>query len=154
MPHVSRQTLLKTLLAVLTLVELASVACASGWRREQLDARFRSEGVAVADVNHDDKLDVLAGEFWYEAPSWKAHEIREPGNYWAGEGYSNSFANWAYDINGDGWDDFISIGFPGAPFSWYENPKNEKGHWKEHLIWHSACNETPLFTDLTGDGVA
>ncbi|MFQ5733479.1 MAG: FG-GAP repeat domain-containing protein, partial [Planctomycetaceae bacterium] len=41
---------------------------------------------------------------------------------------------------------------PGAPFHWYENPKNKPGHWKEHLIWHSACNESPEFEDVDGDG--
>lgn len=121
------------------------------WERQQLDPAFRSEGVAAADVNHDGKIDVLAGDVWYEAPDWKMHEIRKPGKFVAGVGYSTSFANWAYDINGDGWDDFILVGFPGDPFHWYENPQNKPGHWKEHLIWHSACNETPLFTDLTGD---
>lgn len=128
--------------------EAADVA----WERQQLDAVFRSEGVAAADVNHDGKVDVLAGDVWYEAPEWKMHEIRTPGKHVAGVGYSTSFANWAYDINGDGWDDFILIGFPGDPFHWYENPKNEPGHWKEHLIWHSACNESPDFEDITGDG--
>lgn len=122
------------------------------WQRVQLDARFRSEGVAVADVNRDGKMDVLAGDVWYAAPDWKRSEIRPAGDYWAGDGYSNSFANWAFDVNGDGWDDLIYIGFPGAPFHWYENPKNEPGHWKEHVIWHSACNESPQFVDLTGDG--
>lgn len=122
------------------------------WQRIELDSAFRSEGVAAADVNRDGKIDVLAGDVWYEAPDWKMHEVRKPGKFVAGVGYSNSFANWAYDINGDGWDDLIIVGFPGAPFHWYENPKNQPGHWKEHLIWHSACNETPLFTDLTGDG--
>ena len=122
------------------------------WERQQLDAAFRSEGVAAADVNHDGQIDVLAGDVWYEAPDWKMHEIRKPGKFVAGVGYSTSFANWAYDINGDGWDDFILIGFPGDPFYWYENPKNQPGHWKQHLIWHSACNETPDFEDLTGDG--
>ena len=33
----------------------------------------RSEGVAVADVNKDGKMDILTGEFWYEAPDWKTH---------------------------------------------------------------------------------
>lgn len=122
------------------------------WKRIQLDARFRSEGVAAADVNRDGKMDVIAGDVWYEAPNWTVHEIRKPGNFVAGKGYSNSFCNFAYDINGDGWQDLIYVGFPGAPFHWYENPRNKPGHWKEHLIWKSICNESPDFLDVDGDG--
>lgn len=123
-----------------------------GWQRIRIDEAFRSEGVAVADVNRDGRRDVIAGDVWYEAPNWTMHEIRPPGKFVAGVGYSNSFVNFAYDVNGDGWDDLILIGFPGAEFHWYENPQNRPGHWKAHLIWHSACNETPDFEDLTGDG--
>jgi len=123
-----------------------------GWERQKLDDRFRSEGVAAADVNRDGRLDVLAGDVWYAAPDWTIHEIRPPGEFVAGKGYSTSFANFASDVNGDGWDDFILVGFPGAEFYWYENPQNETGHWKEHLIWHSACNESPDFEDVDGDG--
>lgn len=122
------------------------------WKRLTLDRTFRSEGVAAADVDRDGRMDVLAGDVWYQAPDWKMHAIRPVGEYDGTTGYSQSFANWAYDVNADGWDDLIVIGFPGAPCHWYENPQNEPGHWKEHVIWHSACNETPLFTDLTGDG--
>ena len=38
------------------------------WKKTVLDHRFRSEGVAIADVNKDGKMDVLNGEYWYEAP--------------------------------------------------------------------------------------
>jgi hypothetical protein len=48
--------------------------------------------------------------------------------------------------------DQISIGFPGKPCFWYENPKGQAGYWKEHIAWHSACNETPIYTDLFGNG--
>jgi hypothetical protein len=59
---------------------------------------------------------------------------------------------WADDVNGDGWPDQLVIGFPGKPAYWYENPKGQPGPWKEHVIWHSACNETPLYVDLFGNG--
>ena len=31
-------------------------------------------------------------------------------------------------------------------------PRARPGYWTRHEIWHSACNETPLYTDLFGDG--
>lgn len=123
------------------------------WKVRRLDAKFRSEGVALGDVNRDGKPDVLAGEFWYEAPDWKRREITTPRDYGDGSrGYSSCFAAWTDDINGDGWLDFISIGFPGAPCHWFENPRGKAGHWKKHVIWHSACNETPQYADLFGTG--
>jgi hypothetical protein len=125
------------------------------WKKTVIDKNFRAEGVAIADVNKDGKMDILAGDVWYEAPDWKVHAIR-PGkeNYRQGDNnvYSNSFACWADDLNGDGWPDLIVIGFPGAPCHWYENPKGKEGHWKAHEIWHSACNETPTYVDLFGTG--
>ncbi|MCH9653468.1 MAG: VCBS repeat-containing protein [Planctomycetes bacterium] len=143
-------------LSVMTLLFLiaGSIELSAGetWERQQLDAAFRSEGSAAADVNKDGKMDVIAGDVWYEAPDWKMHEVRKPGKFVAGVGYSDSFCNFAYDINQDGWTDFIYVSFPGKEFYWYENPKNKPGHWKEHLIWHSICNETPKFSDLNGDG--
>ena len=125
------------------------------WKKTTISKKFTSEGVAIADVNKDGKMDILTGEIWYEAPDWKPHRIR-PGkdDYTKGEEnvYSNSFACWTEDINGDGWMDLIVIGFPGAPCHWYENPQGKEGMWKEHEIWHSACNETPLYVDLFGKG--
>lgn len=123
------------------------------WKKTVVEGRFRSEGVAVADVNKDGKPDLLIGDFWYQAPDWSPHEIRQPGDYGDGlRSYSDCMTCWADDVNGDGWVDQIVIGFPGNAAAWYENPKNESGHWPRHEIWHSACNETPLYVDLFGTG--
>jgi hypothetical protein len=126
------------------------------WKKTVVDKAFRSEGVAVADVNKDGKMDIIVGDVWYEAPDWKMHVIRKGDKYqpkgYNPLGYSQSFAVFADDINGDRWPDVIVIGFPGEPARWYENPGRAGGLWKEHIITHSACNETPLYVDLFGTG--
>jgi hypothetical protein len=123
------------------------------WQKTVLDNKFRSEGVAVGDVNKDGKLDVMNGEYWYEAPNWTKHEMQPAVDHKDGLGnYSRVFACWSQDLNSDGYADLIVIDFPGIPCYWLENPKGAKTHWRRHTIWHSACNETPIFTDLLGNG--
>jgi hypothetical protein len=127
------------------------------WKKTVLDPSFRSEGVAVADVNRDGRLDVMAGNYWYEAPAqpggeWKRHLIREAPEFDGATGYSNSFINFAMDVNRDGWPDLLVIGFPGQEALWLENSKGEPGPWRQHPIWPTACNESPLFEDVDGDG--
>jgi len=122
------------------------------WKKTVLDKAFRSEGVAVADVNKDGKPDVIVGDVWYEAPDWKVHIIRENRTFKPAEGYSECFGCFADDFNGDGWVDVLIMPFPGKACYWYENPGKKGGPWKEHMVTHSACNETPLYADLFGDG--
>jgi hypothetical protein len=120
------------------------------WQKVTLDKEFRSEGVAVADVNRDGKQDILAGSLWYEAPIWTPHEIAPVQKFDPAAGYSNCFLSWAADMNGDRWPDQIVVGFPGDRCFWRENRKGRAGHWTEHTIWRSACNESPAYVDLLG----
>ena len=141
------------LAAVMPVLAAASALAGEvSFQKIVVDKTFRSEGVAVGDINHDGKLDLFAGDVWYAAPDWKMHEIRPPGQYDGAKGYSQCFANFAQDVNGDGWVDSIVIGMPGEPCRWYENPKNNPGRWKERMVVDSACNETPIMVDLLGDG--
>jgi hypothetical protein len=125
------------------------------WRKVVVDPAFRAEGVAAADLNRDGRTDIVVGDYWYEAPTWKRHALRPPAPD-LGDGartWSNCFACFTGDWNGDGWTDVLVIGFPGAPCFWYENPGGAgKGFWKQRPVANSACNETPIFADLFGDG--
>ncbi len=113
---------------------------------------FVSEGVAVGDVNQDGKIDVMAGPFWFEAPTWTKHEIYEPKLYVAEKEWSNSMLNFALDVNHDGWVDVIRVDFPGKAVYWHENPKGKNQHWQVHMIHETVGNESPNFVDMDGDG--
>jgi hypothetical protein len=143
-----------SLVAVLLLALPALADTKITWKKTVLDTKFRSEGVAIADVNKDGKIDVLNGEYWYEAPDWKPHEMQPFQDHGTGlSGYSRSFECWSDDLNGDGYPDLIVVDHPGRPCYWAENPKGDASkHWAKHEIWHSACNETPLYQDLFGTG--
>jgi len=140
------------LVAVLAATWTLSARAEVRFKKVVLDETFRSEGAAAGDVNHDGKMDVLAGDVWYAAPDWTMHEVRKVGTYNPDKGYSRCFQNFAADVNGDGWIDSIIVNWPGKQAAWYENPRNKPGHWKEHLITKSAGNESSVFADLLGTG--
>jgi FG-GAP-like repeat len=123
------------------------------FKKRQLDAEFRSEGVAVGDFNHDGKKDVAAGFVWYEAPDWKMHAIVEKVAQYDVKNYSNSFCTFSEDLNGDGWDDIIVVDFPGTPTWWFENPKGKTDPWVKHTLTPVTNNESPQMLDIDGDGV-
>ncbi len=123
------------------------------FKTKQIDYVFRSEGGCVGDFNHDGKLDIAAGSVFYSAPKFeKMNLIRNSAEYHDIYHYSDTFMNFADDLNGDGWTDLIVVGFPSKDTSWFENPKGEKGPWKRHLIVSVSNNESPQYLDVDGDG--
>lgn len=133
---------------------VSSYAQEKSFKKTVLTTDFISEGISVGDVNNDGKKDIMAGYYWFEAPSWKKHEISPSRVFAPRKEYSNSFLNLGMDVNLDGWVDQIIIDFPGKPAFWFENPKNQGGEWKKHMIANSVgvANESPVFADVDGDG--
>ncbi|MGI8602474.1 MAG: FG-GAP repeat domain-containing protein [Verrucomicrobiales bacterium] len=141
--------------------------------KTKLSDQFWAEGATFIDVNKDGKKDVAAGPFWYAAPDFtQKREIypatttfdrkKQDGSLQKIPGfegalgkenkYSDNFFAFGRDFNGDGWEDLLVIGFPGQWTAWYENPKAEERHWTKHVVWRITDNESPTFTDITGDG--
>jgi len=151
----------------------AGHAAAPTYRKIQVTDKFWAEGAAIADFNHDGRMDVVSGPFWYEGPDFKQrHEIwpatasfqraRAEGGEETVPGfegalgtknaYSECFLTFTHDFNGDGWPDVLVIGFPAKEVWWYENPQGADGPWPRHLVFETVGNESPEFRDLTGDG--
>src|SRR5690349_513500 len=110
------------------------------FKKVQLTDQFWAEGADLGDFNHDGKIDVVSGPFWYEGPDFKKRHEFWPANAnfkrkksdgteetipgfegALGEqnAYSECFLTYAYDFNGDGWTDVIVYGFPGTQVAWY-----------------------------------
>src|SRR6266446_537095 len=113
---------------------------------------FGTSSLSLAAEPDDGKLDIAAGSVYYAAPNWEMHMIDPEGKVYDPKVYSNSFCNYADDINGDGWTDLIVVDFPGKETWWWENPGPSGGRWKKHTCIKSTCNESPTYLDIDGDG--
>jgi hypothetical protein len=122
------------------------------FEKHTISKKFVSEGVATGDVNNDGFTDILAGNYWFEAPAFKKQHLVHADTLETIPGYSTTFLNYCMDVNNDGWVDLIRFDQPGGACIWYENPKNSNHLWQSHTILSTAGNETPAFVDVDLDG--
>ncbi len=114
-----------------------------------------NEGIDLADVNGDKKLDVIAGRNWYAAPEFTPRPLRSIADW---NGYVQSNGDFAYDVDGDGHVDVVAGSFVPTTVHWFKNPGKQgldRGqHWKKHLLVDTkqSQNEISFLRDLDGDG--
>jgi hypothetical protein len=112
-----------------------------------------SETAAVVDVNRDGRLDIVSGEFWYEAPAWRPHRFREVG---FASNYIDSFSLLPLDVDGDGYPDMVDVSWFAKRIARWRNPGRAPGSalWIESPV-HACCNiEFATLADLDNDGKA
>ena len=121
------------------------------FKKTKLDDKFCSEGASIGDFNHDGKLDISAGTVYYAAPDWKRTPILPNPKEVDPHGYSESFCNYADDVNGDGRTDLIVVDFPGKETWWFEQPADPAGEWKRNVLTPMTNNESPTLLNVLGD---
>ncbi|MBI3281612.1 MAG: VCBS repeat-containing protein [Acidobacteria bacterium] len=110
-----------------------------------------NETCTLADVNGDQRVDIVSGENWFEAPGWTKHKFRElPFT----NNYIDNFSDLALDVNGDGRADIISVAWFSRRIAWFENPGKPAVTWKEHPVESGFPNEFAFLVDLDNDGKA
>ncbi|MHC4436935.1 MAG: HEAT repeat domain-containing protein [Planctomycetota bacterium] len=120
-----------------------------GFRLHVINAKSRFEAAGIADMNRDGKLDIFCGGFWYEAPAWKKHfvrEVPEQGNYYY------DFANLPMDINGNGWPDIANCAWHNKKLFWLRNPGSTGDEFEVIDIDTPGNIETAMAVDINSDG--
>lgn len=110
-----------------------------------------SETCAFADVNGDGKLDIVSGEYWYEAPRWTPRKFRDLPFV---NNYVDDFSDLPFDVDGDGHVDVVSCSWFGRNLTWWKNPGRGQGAWTGQTIDKGFSIEFAFLVDLDNDGKA
>lgn len=141
---------------------MAATILAAASRPPDLTFRVRmidpgaTETTAIADINKDGLPDIVSGDSWYEAPTWKKHRIRDI-NFT--NNYVDNFSDLILDVDGDGYPDIVQFGYFSGNIVWLKNPgKNVASpsvkEWVSTEMDHSGPTEFAFLVDLDNDGKA
>ena len=132
------------------------------FKKQTLTAEFVAEGCAIGDFNRDGHMDLTAGCYIWLGPDFSRRRNFTPARenasgptktpYDPAKGYSDFFLIYAFDFNGDGWEDILVYGIPGESALLFLNPQGKDALWEQHAIFDIADGESPDLKDLNGDG--
>jgi len=119
----------------------SDIANGTGWTRVDIDATTRTNAasVALADLNADNRLDVVStapGESaariaWYRNPS---APVSDTWNRFAIGNLAAATRLVLADLNADGRSDCLALNGPGRQIGWYVRPTNATGDWSGYLL--------------------
>jgi hypothetical protein len=110
-----------------------------------------NETCAWVDINGDGRLDIVSGENWFEAPTWRKHQFR---TLHFTNNYIDAFSDLPLDVNGDGHMDLVTVSWFGKKMSWWKNPGRTKMMWVETPVETTSPIEFAFLVDLNNDGKA
>lgn len=140
--------------ASLLLISLSAAQdpAVKSWNKRVLTKDFLTEGLSAGDLDGDGVTDLVAGAFWFKGPDFKEAINYRPGKALPVNVYQeDSFLSWIDDVNGDGKNDILMASRPGKEITLYLNP-GKTGEWVAHQVMTEAATESPVWTDLFGDG--
>ncbi len=123
------------------------------WRKWHIDS-LPSQAATFGDFNHDGKMDIAAGDYWYQNPLWTKHRFRTMDGVIDAQGYGSKKQDGALsalDVDEDGRMDLVA-GSRQAGLIWYKNPSVETGNWVATTVDSAGNYETGGLWDVDKDG--
>lgn len=139
-----------------SLLALVNVCCAADrlpFRAHVISDQSEFTAAAAFDVNGDGSTDIISGGWWYEAPTWKRHRLRDVERI--GTRFDD-YSNLELDVDGDGDLDLVSVNYRSKSLYWVRNPGASSAQadlvWERIVIDIPGPSETGRLIDIDNDG--